>query len=60
MGTGFVASLLAISRLVRARDRFVAALGPACTSACSHSSNGGSTWVLGKLEVRVYRLVAGH
>jgi sarcosine/dimethylglycine N-methyltransferase len=54
-----VASLLAVSRLVRARDRFLAALGPAWYERMLAFKQWRLYLILGKLETRVYRLVRG-
>jgi SAM-dependent methyltransferase len=54
-----VASLLAVSRLVRARDRFLAALGPAWYERMLAFEQWRFYLILGKLETRVYRLVMG-
>ena len=55
-GDRVVASLLAVSRLVRARDRFLAALGPAWYERLLAFEQWRLYLVLGKLETRVYRL----
>jgi SAM-dependent methyltransferase len=54
---GMVASLLAMSRLVRARDRFVEALGPAWYERMLAIEQWRVYLLLGKLETRVYRLL---
>jgi SAM-dependent methyltransferase len=59
-GGGVVASLLAVSRLVRARDRFLAAFGPVWYERMLAFEQWRLYLVLGKLETRVYRLVKGH
>ncbi len=51
------ASLLAVSRLVRARDQFLAALGPAWYERMLAFEQWRLYLVLGKLETRVYRLL---
>ncbi len=52
-----VASLLAVSRLMRARSQFMAALGAAWYSRLLAFEQWRLYLLLGKLETRVYRLV---
>lgn len=54
-----VASLLAVSRLVRARDRFLATLGPAWYERMLAFEQWRLYLILGKLQTHVYRLVMG-
>ncbi len=59
-GDRVAASLLAVCRLVRARDRFLAALGPVWYERLLAFEQWRLYLVLGKLETRVYRLVKGR
>jgi SAM-dependent methyltransferase len=52
-----IASMLAVSRLVRARDRFLAALGPTWYERMLAFEQWRLYLVLGKLETRVYQVL---
>ena len=56
-GDRVIASVLAVSRLVRARERFLQALGPRWYERMLAFEQWRLYLVLGKLETRVYRLV---